>query len=1133
MPEYQQQTPAPAPVSTERVASTPDSYGDLQSVAGNEFVQELLEGGVSPEAGTRLAAVVHSTDAASPLVHDLELASVMVPAHIDGGDVAALRTDGGASERLAAQVEGVVGSGRSVLAAVLAEAPDAGSFDGFTQAEAAVDALEGTHQGLAPDLAESFSLRGEDAGLSSPLSGFIHRRVDELTPTVRRVARILALGSSGAAATGTDASRVAASMHDVLGEAAGAELAFLREIVAESGASGAVLAGVAHRLDGTAAPAVPDALAIDVTPDAMQTLDPSLQHLSSDELAVTQTGVSAGWGAGGPTATAYRQRDVTMSQDMTNPEAKDDYRATSRQAATYGGGAVTLTHADSTMVRTEDGEVTTGNQVQVVAGADQLYSSYQQSRGDGITTDQLGGGAGFDKDGLRLDASRAHTVSAVEGQSLQTTDALSFRGGNGSYNRSTQDTWVDDDGRTVQDGTSGGLAVGKDGVVLSGGRTHQVTDADGSVVATGVSGNVNVMEGQASGTYTSQRTGTDGVQRGVSAGGNLDVDADGYAVGANAGVTRGPVGANLSVQHSHHSNVSDEAADVFGNVGPDGLRETDQTGATGGVNASMGLVSISAGGGYSTAHEQTLAAGEDGAVISNEMDTDTLSYNAGMSTVGVGMQFGGAHADYNGQQVEFYDTPAGRAAYETYQRTGNLPQDTSGYRVLSDTVGTTDTEQDGVSALGAQYGHASVVDDRVITTPDHRIEQTTGTEDTSLSIPLLGHFHESHSLRQVEVDDEHRYYHATSVIDSTSGEDAMSGLVGATGMADTRDRLGDASGVWTVTSEFSEPEMDRFIESVAGSRVRHGDMGELREALREAGGDTDAQRRAVAEYISETGDTGIDEIRDRGGSPTLYVELEGDEYFRGAAGRRELERTLADYRSRVSNPDEDLSALLAAVRQTTGYVQRRIGVLGDRSSYAELPRDLRQLELRRSQGDLMELEALRDQAVGTMAQGGGGQSGEVSVESEAPAYEVEMARLEGQFTEKKEQMEDAYREARRHRWVHDGAWTMFPGRRELGYTSLFGDGPEADAYSRADGGMFFAEQVRSVALSFESTYYGVAVTDEATAATARETLTQSGRACDMARERFERVSAIYQSVVDRNPSTNMWHGYRERFPDGE
>src|SRR5690606_2774721 len=59
-------------------------------------------------------------------------------------------------------------------------------------------------------------------------------------------------------------------------------------------------------------------------------------------------------------------------------------------------------------------------------------------------------------------------------------------------------------------------------------------------------------------------------------------------------------------------------------------------------------------------------------------------------------------------------------------------------------------------------------------------------------------------------------------------------------------------------------------------------------------------------------------------------------------------------------------------------------------------------------------------------------------------------------------MKEAYDAARHRRWYHGTA------RRELAYSSLFGSGPEADAYASAEAGVRSGELLMKIARSSES-----------------------------------------------------------------
>jgi hypothetical protein len=215
-----------------------------------------------------------------------------------------------------------------------------------------------------------------------------------------------------------------------------------------------------------------------------------------------------------------------------------------------------------------------------------------------------------------------------------------------------------------------------------------------------------------------------------------------------------------------------------------------------------------------------------------------------------------------------------------------------------------------------------------------------------------------------------------------------------------------------------------------------------------------------------------------GGEFDFDLELSGDKYFKGAAGREAVERAIASYQGRLSAPG-DKGPLLSDISKTLMEQQEKVSVVGDSAKYPELPSDLRAKELARTRGFVKTLEGLRDKAMAaiqapasqptagagaakaTVPAKAGAQSKESAktpagpeTASQAVAREwQELAAAEERFKAIKDSARSSRYKAQHSRWVQVGGAYAFhySAYEKFGTDGYVFDGEFMAEYKAADG----------------------------------------------------------------------------------
>lgn len=262
-------------------------------------------------------------------------------------------------------------------------------------------------------------------------------------------------------------------------------------------------------------------------------------------------------------------------------------------------------------------------------------------------------------------------------------------------------------------------------------------------------------------------------------------------------------------------------------------------------------------------------------------------------------------------------------------------------------------DSSSVAILGVRFEFKGTTGRKVTKYADgSTVETVIGQSNEGVSVPLVGKHDESHALTMTD-EGEGASYALQSRVESDSANAAQKAMAQASGGNQWGAHGTDeASGQWTVTSEFSEEQVEQFIAWAVGgqARARLSMVGGawVISRLEAAGNDEDARQAALAAYVAHTGADGLAVIHEvTSGDVESFPELEGDDTFLGQAGWTAL-------RAKAAAWEEALAGGAApgpiAAEAVTLVVQAddRLQVLRDRQNYQDLPPNLRSQELDRN-----------------------------------------------------------------------------------------------------------------------------------------------------------------------------------------
>lgn len=493
-----------------------------------------------------------------------------------------------------------------------------------------------------------------------------------------------------------------------------------------------------------------------------------------------------------------------------------------------------------------------------------------------------------------------------------------------------------------------------------------------------------------------------------------------------------------------------------------GHNDSSETeGSAGGTYEGFGIA-LSVGAAESRGMRVTRQPGD---VVELAMSTE-LATSSGLTLSSFGFAMGGTHRIAHGSVVTLRFHMLERSAqrcFNDFVQHGVTPVEGPGVEYVS--TATTEAETDGhtLGMFGMKGSDTSTVSTKeTVDAEGHRTEETTGTHASGVS----GFGYEATASESFAATGDKgdgkgpSSYALSATIHATDGDDSEDMLARAAGVGESGHDVA-SSGTWHVTQAFTPRQIQLFCAAVAprtGTSVLLRYTGRSGDALETALGrsHTDADRAAaVAAFVAADGDRAIAFIRQESGArrTEIDVALDNDDVFQGRAWRLSLERRIERYRRSVAQGD---GTVRAGVEGDLNGLRFRLLALGDDSRYADLPRELRVEEVRRTRDWIATLQALvqelgtAETPVSASTTGAAPAADPAAAEAAQAALELAMA-----ASERAQQTTDFDRD------VHlRGAWCIsahpaieqFGSRSGIGVTigAVAADGGSAAFYQRAE-----------------------------------------------------------------------------------
>lgn len=513
----------------------------------------------------------------------------------------------------------------------------------------------------------------------------------------------------------------------------------------------------------------------------------------------------------------------------------------------------------------------------------------------------------------------------------------------------------------------------------------------------------------------------------------------------------------------------------------DGDSSSSLMSGTLGANGSLGwgpFLTASAGvtGGATTGMTVKRGAGET--VFVTVEDANTLAGTVGLSTIGVGMSGGTSTREFEAATWSFdLSKEHAQTQYAAHVGSGQTPVAGDGVALASVTEGSSNTDTAGVTLGGLSIGTRSGTSSQVTTHANGDVvEEDTGTNSWDATARWLGlRASEDHAMTFSETNNVRRDMVGRSVVDRSRATGAYEGLAKAHGMGETWNPMeGASSGKWTYEALFDEHAVDRFVAAVeSGEYEPHGggmisrEGWRMQAAVREASGDTDAQRAILAQFIDDGGTEAIAQVQMTAGGRQGFLTLEGSDVWVGSARYQADQSTIRMLREVMASSEPrkshyDMAAELVA------NLEYRVSMMGDHGLFPEIPEAIRSAEIARNARLLERAVGLRGDIGAALAIAGvPGSTALVEPESVVDdGVGLDEARA-GAFSEKAE-MEQLYERALDERNVHESGYPV--PRNRLGNSGIGGwafTAPEYQSYLRIDALWVASEADRRKGLQHE------------------------------------------------------------------
>ncbi|MBT3219608.1 MAG: hypothetical protein HN348_11000, partial [Proteobacteria bacterium] len=241
-----------------------------------------------------------------------------------------------------------------------------------------------------------------------------------------------------------------------------------------------------------------------------------------------------------------------------------------------------------------------------------------------------------------------------------------------------------------------------------------------------------------------------------------------------------------------------------------------------------------------------------------------------------------------------------------------------------------------------------------------------------------------------EKNDGETPYEIASLVDASNSQDAAQELATSTDSTVNSWHLDadKSSGKWVLTADLPAAHVEEVMKAIeerpienigdyiigyhkyieAGGFRRSSKMNNYLRDFKDdliAAGDADERRGALAKFISLTGKAGL-LLFSKSSGAEYDIELEGDQYLTGKAGRRILEEQLTIIETHaeqavMGDPGIDVLDVFHRAGELEVHLVHKINHVSDERNYPELPPKLRDTEVGRSERFLERTRAAKNQ----------------------------------------------------------------------------------------------------------------------------------------------------------------------------
>jgi hypothetical protein len=598
----------------------------------------------------------------------------------------------------------------------------------------------------------------------------------------------------------------------------------------------------------------------------------------------------------------------------------------------------------------------------------------------------------------------------------------------------------------------------------------------------------------------------------------------------------------------------------------DRISQTDSdqftTGATG---QAMGMT-VGANITVGDSHSVEVTGLGDRRISVKVLDRSIWGGAASLGAPGVSMTGGLQSTASEGYIVTFdLSTAAGQNAFQYLTDVGQLPPGGRGYTLRANIEGSQREESSGVSLLGVSASNKNTTSETTTTYEDGRtVEERTGAESFGFNIPGWGSSSDVDEFKAIDDSSaEHRTYSYTSKASSSSTQDVNQELAESTGVRYNTvrsDLPNQQSRQWTITSSFSQSQIERLIREIRSGNWNHhaliyesGEGADLAAEVRAAGDDWDRIDRALTEFISETGDKGQALIRDTLRiNPQYSLTLQGDPYMTGEAGHTALAQKIRGWTSQLGDGESPRS-IGSQIATELRKQRERLTAIGDPQRYPDLPHELRRREITRTQGELSELESLQDRARRLVQQSSDGDrmmsvdptldpSANSSQMTDSQRVSLEWDAInsfEERAIAKRLECVEMGNDARRAHWIHMGAYAWSRSAYETwGERHWYGDDDHASEYEsardRLDGANRLWGEAEEIWRGYQEEKSGLEFMEPSQAvgkieSTLSEQLVDAFNKFGLARGWYRLALEKYDAIREAHPEgrNNQFQGYTQ------